>query len=223
MLTDNPSGDLVIATAGTGRAPAALATGPGGNVFEAHGTLSGRRRFSKYTIRSQAGLAVTGSTVDPDIEGRALDPAVPRYRPWAGIAESALPPADAQKRADWERSHRFGEAVVAVLSVPEWRAGGGANGGQLWQINQLTKCTVPRLGLADTLLIGAVDFREDQQGRRTDLMVARPSAFSLQPLAATDNTWAGVPNVANGVAGTPTTGKAGPSSAAVGSSRVPLT
>lgn len=217
LLTDNPMGDLVIATAGTDRAPAGLTTGPGGNVFEARGTLSGRHRFSKYTIRSQTSLNVTG-VAETDIEAQALDPAVPRYRPWSGIAESALSKPDAQKRADWERSHRFGDAVVAVLAVPEWRAAG-----QLWQINQLAKCTVPRLGLNDTLLIGGVDFRDDQQGRRTDLMVARPAAFSLQPLAPTDSSWAGVPNVAAGAAGTPTTGKAGPSSAAVGSSPAPLT
>lgn len=205
LLTDDANGNLVIATVGTGRAPASLAMGQGGNVFAARGVLSGRQRYSQYTVRSQVGLWVTGSDVQPNIEGTAQDPGVPRNRPWAGIAETALEPADAQKRAEWEASHRLGAAVLAILSVPEWR--GGAGGGQLWQTNQLTKCTVPRLSLNGDMLIGAVDFRENEQGRRTDLTVALPSAFTPEPLAASDATWAGITPVVgvpdNAAAGAP--------------------
>ena len=78
-----------------------------------------------------------------------------------------------------------------MLSVPEWRAAG-----QLWQTNQLVKCTVPRLGLADTLLIGAVAFHEDgERGRRAELTVAPPAAFTPKPQApakAAGTTWAGL-------------------------------
>lgn len=203
LLTDDPQGDLVLATTGTATAPAPLATGPGGNVFLARGLLSGRQRFSSYTIRSQAGLWQTqnGQTADATA-GQAQDPGVPRHRPWAGIAESALLQSDAQTRAEWEAAHRLGEAVMAILSVPEWRASG-----QLWQVNQLARCTVPRLGLADTLLIGAVDYREDDRGRRTDLTLARPAAFSPEPLADKDASWAGIVPAAPGAAGNPTAAK----------------
>ena len=143
LLTDDAAGNLVIATLGTTPAPAALVAGPGGNVFSAHGVLSGRRRFSTYTVRSQAGMFQTGGAAQNNVEGHGADPSVPLFRPWAGIAESALQQADAQKRADWEASHRLGAAVMGLLSVPEWRA--GAAPGQLWQTNQLVSCTVPRL------------------------------------------------------------------------------
>ncbi len=97
---------------------------------------------------------------------------------------------------------------MGVLSVPEWRA--GAAPGQLWQTNQLVSCTVPRLSLKGTMLIGAVEFREDDnQGRRTELTVALPSAFSPEPLGNADQTWAGIPQVAPGAAGTPSTGANG--------------
>ena len=203
MLTDDPQGDLVIATLGTTPAPAALSTGPGGNVFSANGILSGQRRFSQYTVRSQAGMFQTGGPVQPANQGQSNDAGVPLYRPKAIIAESALLTADAQKRADWEASHRLGSAVLAVLSTPEWRAGPGA--GQLWQTNQVAKCTVRRLGLAGTLLVGAVEFREDDaQGRRTELTVALPAAFSPEPLGNVEATWAGIPAVAGTTsAGTP--------------------
>jgi prophage tail gpP-like protein len=195
LLTDDVNGNLVLATLGTTPAPSPLATGPGGNVFAARGLLSGQHRFSEYTIRSQAGMWQTGGPVQPANTGVANDPGVPLLRPWAGIAESPLMPGDAQKRALWEAAHRQGEAVTAVLSVPEWRAAG-----QLWQTNQLVKCTVPRLKLNDSMLIGTVEFSEDDQGRRTELTVAPPSAFSPEPLPAEDATWGFITPVV-GVAG----------------------
>ncbi|HEY3909461.1 MAG TPA: hypothetical protein VGM07_06180 [Stellaceae bacterium] len=196
LLTDDENGNLVLATLGTANAPAALATGPGGNVFQAHGELAGQQRYSQYVIRSQQGLVHTkNGQVATQIEGQAADGGVPRYRPWGGIAESALGTEEAQTRAGWEQAHRLGGSIRATLSVPEWRAGAGANGGQLWRINQLVECTVPRLGLADTLLIGAVDFHEDGEGgRRTELTCAPPSAFTPkpQPGKAAGTTWAGI-------------------------------
>ena len=205
LLTDDPQGDLVVATVGTAPAPAPLATGPGGNVFAATGLLSGRQRFSQYTVRSQAGMFQTGAQVEPANEGTASDPGVPLYRPRGIIAESALLTADAQKRAEWEASHRLSASVVGKLSVPEWRAGAGA--GQLWQTNQVAKCTVPRLDMQGAgLLIGAVEFREDEHGRRTALTVAPPAAYSPEPLSSADATWFGIMPTAPGAAGAPSSG-----------------
>ena len=205
LLTDDAAGDLVLAALGTNPAPAGLATGPGGNVYAARGVLSGKQRFSQYTVRSQAGMIQTGSTVDPSIEGQSSDAGVPLFRPLGIVAESALLGADAQQRADWEASHRLGLSVQAVLSVPEWRA--GPSGGRLWLTNQLARCDVPRLGLADTLLIGGIDFSEDEHGRRTDLTVALPAAYNPEPLARTGAAWAGITAPATGNAGTPTGAK----------------
>lgn len=204
LLTDDPAGDLVVATLGTSPAPSPLATGPGGNVFAARGLLAGRQRFSQYTVRSQAGMWQTGSQVQPANQGQASDPGVPLYRPKAVIAESALLTADAQKRAEWEASHRLGASVVGVLSVPEWRAGPGA--GQLWQTNQIAKCTVSRLDMNGALLIGAVEFREDERGRRTELTVALPAAYSPEPLSNADATWFGITPPGSGATGTPSSG-----------------
>ena len=191
LLSDDESGNLLLAALGTATAPAALATGPGGNVFEARGELAGHQRYSTYTIRSQQGMHQTGGAVACQIEGQATDAGVPRYRPWCGIADSALGTDEAQTRANWEQAHRLGGSITASLSVPEWRAGG-----RLWQTNELVKCTVPRLGLADTLLIGAVAFHEDgERGRRAELTVAPPAAFTPKPQApakAAGTTWAGL-------------------------------
>lgn len=198
LLTDDEKGNLVLATVGTANAPGNLLQGQGGNVFRARGDLSGKERFSEYHIRSQAGKKATGGKVQPAIKAIAYDGGVTRYRPWGGIAESAILTADAQTRANWEASHRSGQAVKATLSVPEWRANG-----TLWETNQLAQCTVPRLGLNDKFLIGEVDYKEDErQGRYVELQVSPPSAFVPGELkekgkktTGTGAAWAGIVNV----------------------------
>jgi prophage tail gpP-like protein len=180
MLTDNAAGALVLATLGTQRAPAGLMMGPGGNVFRARGCLAGNARFQKYSVRSQAGIKQTGSTVQNAISAVAYDTSVPRYRPWSGIAESASLSDAAQLRALWEAAHRAGEAITATLSVPEWRANG-----VLWQCNQIVACDVPRLGLDEDLLISEIVLSDDAtQGRVTELTVQPAAAFTPDPAAA---------------------------------------
>lgn len=194
LLTDDEAGNLVMTTAGTARAPADLRMGPGGNVARAQGKLDGKGRFSTYSILSQVGIKQTGSDVQTGIEGQASDSGVPRFRPWVGMAESALMPGDAQSRAQWEAAHRVGAAVSAVLTVPEWRANG-----TLWDINQLARCTVPRLALDDEYLVGKVEFREDHEGRRTLLTVSPPSAYTPEPATNAglgNGAWAGIVKVA---------------------------
>lgn len=194
LLTDDSAGNLVFATAGAGRAPSDLVMGDGGNVAEARGQLSGEGRFSEYHVLSQAGIAVTGADVRTDIHGVAHDGAVPRLRVFTTFAESAVMPGDAQIRANWQRAHASGQGVKATLIVPEWRAGGA-----LWDINQLVRCKVPRLGLDDTFLIYKVEYSYDRGGKRTALSVAPPSAFQPEPgltMGSGDAAWQGIVPVA---------------------------
>jgi prophage tail gpP-like protein len=204
LLTDDENGNLVLTTAGTSRAPAGLLMGEGGNVYEATGSLSGKDRFSVYRVMSQAGLQITGNDVLCNVEGMALDGGVPRPRPWACIAESALMPAGASLRARWEAAHRSGEAVNATLSVPGWRVGDSQNG-PLWRPNQIVRCDVPRLALNNDFLIGEISYVYDGSGKRTVVSVAPPSAFTPEPVAAlgTGNAaWAGIIPVGAGAAST---------------------
>jgi prophage tail gpP-like protein len=192
LLTDNANGDLVLTTLGTAAAAASLVMGQGGNVTLARGKLDGKERFQEYDIRSQAGMAATGGAVQPGIKAIAYDYGVPRYRVWSGIAESQLSDADALVRVQWEASTRSGRSVSALLTVPEWRAGG-----KLWQMNTLASCIVPRLALKAQFLVGGVTRREDGQGRRTELLVAPPSAYLPGQLKVktpknTANPWEGI-------------------------------
>ena len=122
----------------------------------------------------------TGGAVECQIEGQAADAGVPRFRPWCGAAESALGTDEAQTRADIG-SRRI---VSAGRSRRHCRCRNGAPPAGCGKPTSSSACTVPRLGLADALLIGAVAFREDGEGgRRTELTVAPPAAFTPKPQA----------------------------------------
>jgi prophage tail gpP-like protein len=201
LLTDDEAGNLVLATVGAVRAPSPLVMGQGGNVFRANGALNGHQRYSKYTVHSQAGIAVTDTTVQNAVVATAYDPGVPRYRPWSGIAESASLADSAQLRVNWEAAHRLGEGIKATLSVPDWRAKGA-----LWRCNQLVACDVPRLALNTDLLIGEFVFTDDgAEGRHADLTVQPPSAFVPDPTKRAKGKgtggggqWTGIINVTSG-------------------------
>src|SRR5665213_1347432 len=177
LLTDDEHGNLVLTVAGSGKAAGALIQGE--NVLSARGKLSGRDRFSQYTIRSQVGMAAA-QEVDTAVKAIAKDPAVPRFRPWADLAESMALTADAQLRANWERAHRAGEAISATLTVPEWRQPNGT----LWKVNQLVPVKSPYLEIDTTLLISKLGFLLDAQGKRTEITVSPPSAFTPEPITA---------------------------------------
>lgn len=192
LLTDDEYGNLVLTTVQTTRAPGSLVMGQGGNVYSARGRLNSKERFSQYTVVSQAGILQTGTTVQTNIVGKATDAGVTRFRPWAGIAESALLPDDAQLRANWEAAHRSGEAVQATLSVPEWRWGNPQTG-PLWRVNQVAKCVVPRLSLDQDYLISEISYLYDGQGKRSEITVAPPSAFSPEPVVKPNaGAWVGL-------------------------------
>lgn len=205
LLTDDASGNLVLATVGTQRAPASLVMGPGGNVFRARGKLSGKNRYSKYTVRSQAGIKQTGASVQNAVSAIAYDAGVPRYRPWSGIAESASLTDAAQIRANWEAAHRLGEGTKATLSVTGWDVAGVP-----WQCNTVVYCDVPRLGLKADMLIGEIVLVDDAtEGRTAELTVQPPSAFTPDPTAGQKgkgkgtaapgaDPWANIVNVSGG-------------------------
>jgi len=122
----------------------------------------------KYTVYSQAGMLQSGSDVLTGVS-RRRGWRGPRYRPWAGIAESSIMEADAKIRAQWEMAHRSGEAVRG----PPVGAGMARPRG-LVEINQQALCNVPRLTLKQTYLIGSVDLVEDREGGIPNFWWRRP-------------------------------------------------
>lgn len=177
LLCDDEFGRLVLTRTGSTRARDRILQG--GNVVLAFGTLSGARRFSTYVVKSQHSITTfDGAAVGTGITGQASDPGVPRYRPHVAMAESQLDAAGAQERAEWQA--RFARAKGTTLSatVRGWRKADGS----LWRINEVVPCTIPFLRLDADLLVASVAYLlDDKGGRRTELTLGPPDAFTPDP------------------------------------------
>jgi prophage tail gpP-like protein len=104
---------------------------------------------------------------------------VPRYRPFILQAEEAGTAAEAQARADWQRSHAAGRSLVVKATIPgTWRDEDGA----LYRANRLQRVVAARYGLDEDLLITSVEYALDRAGRRTDLTLGPAEGYTPEPV-----------------------------------------
>ncbi|MDE1905023.1 MAG: hypothetical protein KGH75_01050 [Rhodospirillales bacterium] len=175
LLTDDENGDLVLGTAGSVRAAGRLVQGE--NVLRAEGVLNGAHRFSEYILKGQAGLRAAAS-VQNAVEAVARDAGVPRFRPTVKMAESALSVAGMQARANWLASYAAGRATQAQITVPGYRQPDGT----LWKINQVVPVDCQWLGVAQDLLVAAVEFKLSAAlGEETVLTVGPVEGYTPNP------------------------------------------
>ena len=195
LLTDDEQGRLVLSRTGS-EAQA--------GVLEMPGTLSRlgvrqdvSKRFSRYVVLSQVGSASSampspdpeamaaeppGGGVQPAVNAVALDARVPRYRPHILQAEEAATAAEAQTRADWQRSHAVGRSLTVTLTVPgTWRDEAGA----LFRTNRRQQVRAERYGLDDELLIVSVAYGLDRNGRHTTRTLGPPEGYTPEPVRRT--------------------------------------
>jgi prophage tail gpP-like protein len=192
LATDNAAGNLVLTATGSTRAASRITQG--GNVVQAHATLSGAKRFSNYIVKGQSSLPAAsanyiaapgggiatgpaGGAVLTQQRAEALDPAVPRYRPHVAMAESMLDQKGMQARVQWMARYAAGRATMAQVEVPGFHQ----TDGTLWQVNQLVACDIPYLAIAQDLLIVTVTYRLGKDGARTELTLGSPEAYAPDP------------------------------------------
>lgn len=194
LLTDDEQGRLVITRTGSGRASGSLRQGV--NIMAARMRTNVSKRFSRYVVRAQAGIAASlipwnaqgqalppGGGVVTNIVATATDPQVPRYRPMAVSAEGATDNTGALQRARWEASSRAGQSVQIEVTVSGWRQPDG----RLWRINELVPVAIPRWGLDETLLIVSTTHRLDPAGRVTVMTLGAPAGYQPAPLQTRGN------------------------------------
>lgn len=173
-------GNLVVEAPGAGGSDGNGRIAQGENLKAAQLSLNDAERFSVYTVRGQRpGTAQAYGDAAVLVEGNALDAGVRRFRPLVVLAESAVSPADAQTRAQWEATVRATRAHRLVCSVPGWRR---PLSSRPWRLNTLCPVVIPALGIVAELLIVQTTFkRSKREGSSTDLVLVRPDAYTPVP------------------------------------------
>ena len=167
-------GRLLLTRAGTNRTGSGLSFGE--NLISGEFVSSDRERFSEYIVRgSREKLENWGPEASTEVEGRAADPAIERYRPWISIGEVAADNSTLKDRARWEASVRAGRGRSGIYTVAGWRDGTGA----LWSPNQLVSVRDPFAGVQGEMLTSAIEYTKGPRGTRTAITLVRPDAFDL--------------------------------------------
>ena len=173
LLTSDEEGDLVIARAGTEKAPDALVRG--GNILKASGAFSWRDRFSAYTVKGQS--VSNDNTWGPAAgaqKGTARDAKIDRHRPLTILAEEGEGAKAFHDRAHYERNVRFGRSVRVTCTVAGWGVGEA-----LWRPNTLVTVMDDFMGMDGEMLIAKVTFRKGAGGTLADPELTRPEALDV--------------------------------------------
>jgi len=176
-LISDSDGTLVIARTGTVVVPDALELGK--NIRSSSGRFSVRDRFGEIVVVGQtAGTDTWNGTAAASIRGSATDTDVRRARRHVLVAENAADAAACRKRAEWQRNTNYGNGEALTYTVSGWRHSSG-----LWLPNTRVSVTDKWMRLDNReLLIPAVQYILDKEGRRTELQLMPHEAFDLVAL-----------------------------------------
>ncbi|MEO6359901.1 MAG: phage baseplate assembly protein [Sphingomicrobium sp.] len=151
----------------------------GDNLLTVRGSHDVSERFSRYVVKGQ-------SAGDDDVNGKAAahakaeagDPAVRRHRPMMIVAEEQADTASLKRRAAWEAIVRAARAQSADVTLIGWRRSDGS----LWDVAQAVDLDAPAAWISDAMMVSGVRFVLDEQGRRIELHIVRPEAYSQLPV-----------------------------------------
>ena len=171
-------GGLVFTRAGEGT-PATTPLVLGQNILAGSGTYSDRDRYNVYTVKGQRfGTDEVNSEAAASPVGRATDPQIKRFRPLTMIAEAQGDGLSLTDRARWEANRRAAIAQRPVVVVQGWSGSDGV----LWRPNTIARVVDDWLEIDREMLITTVTYRDDENGIRCEIALARPEAFDLVAL-----------------------------------------
>lgn len=178
FLYPNSAGDLIIDEIGSETLSTRL-TLPG-NINKVKGRIDTSDRYSEYIVKGQQGSSGSLTGIQQtQVNAKAQDKNVSRYRPLIIVAESSTTSAEAKARCEWEAAIRAGRAEELKITVLGWTNEKAA----LWEVNKLVSVKIDPLKFEDTLLIKTVAFRYNEtDGQVTELTLTHPDAFVPKPV-----------------------------------------
>jgi len=176
-------GGILIGTPGQSLCPVRLEEGR--NITGGQSRFERGERFERYVVLAQrpgtentngeAAFQVRGEYVDRDMAGTGRVKIIQ--------AEEPCDQSQANARAKWEGVVRAARAEGAEVTVQGWKP----TASYVWTQGDRVSVTAPRLGISGTMMFDTVELTVDKdQGRVAKLTLARPDAFSLEPLPASE-------------------------------------
>lgn len=179
LAMSDGNGGLLLTRASKTQTTTALIEGQ--NVVSADYSYKHDDRFHTYKVigQQEGTLEDWGASV-VKVRGEATDAGVNARRTLIVRPEGSVTRALAGKRAQWEATTRAARASSLNVTVSGWTQGDGT----LWPVNQLVGVEIPSLlDVGGFWLITEANYSLDNsQGTRTQLTLARPDAFSPEPV-----------------------------------------
>ncbi len=171
------SGNIVITRTDRAKAGVALITGE--NILKGSIRLSAKEQYSEITVKGQTeGSDTVKPKVNTTPSAQSRDASVRRHRPLIVLAEGQANGGICQQRADWETAIRKAKGFEVEYAVADWRQG---QTGPLWSINQRIRVRDKVFKVDEHLIVSCITFRLDENGRRTELTLSKPEAFTPNP------------------------------------------
>lgn len=175
VMTVDGEGNLIVSDIGTKQAADDLIEGV--NIKSASASYDYTNRFSEYRVKGQQASQNDGAEAGKvNVESKATDKNVKRYRPKVLTAETQATDGSAEKRAQLEAATRAGKSTKIAVTVQGWTM----SNGELWPVNVLVGIKSRILSIDEELLISSVRYNiSDSAGIVTELELTRPEAFLL--------------------------------------------
>lgn len=148
------------------------------NIVSGTSERDDRDVFSAYYFYGQTSASDTHFAKSAsNLKGVVIDPRMARYRPRVGL-EGQSNRETPKERATWESNTRYGRSERHVYVVDGWR---GPTSGKLWTPNTLVHVQDPLQHVYGGQLLCSVRFGlSEEAGKRTELEVCAPEAFTLE-------------------------------------------
>lgn len=187
LLTDNPDGNIVIATNSGEKAEGAIQHIIGAddnNVVSSNFRFDTTGRYNLYKVSSGlnfASLNLAGDTgIDSavDQKGTKTDDEIRAGRQLIIVPDASMADGNCQKRANWEADLRRARGLVYGASVVGFRVGGDT--GNIWTLNRIYQIVDDFVGKIEPMLSNAITFSiDDQDGSTTRLEFVGSNAYTL--------------------------------------------
>ena len=181
MVTDDPTGRLIITRAGSERSATQILCKPGNpknNVLEGSAMFSHRDRYSKYVVKSQSSGSDDLYGADAaQATASATDSGITRSRTLILQAETESQTGSARDRAEFDAGVREGKSLKINYRMRGWRQADG----KLWKPNIIVSVDDDMARVKGDFLVSEVTLSLNQSGQTVSLNVVPPEAYKLLP------------------------------------------